>query len=1652
MKTAMLLILPLLAAAFQAADSSEANFNMSCKSVYAPGTEVTVNFSMYSYYGEKDRASKVKVDFTLYRIRDVEKFYSNQTSYYTTDIITKDTLSLVSSLEKIESFNRTFSQKSEYGYGSINEEMRLNVSSRGAYLLKAVIGNKVAYCGFFISNLNVISKAGVNTMAGYAGFRNTGMSAKDARMEFYLGNKKVSGAVASNGSALINFDPNLLDLSDESFRPLVIAYSGEDIAVSDSYSFFRYNDNRYETYIFTDQPVYRAGSVVNFKGTARIRSSKGYENIPNADVTIVVKDPNGSDVYKTETKTNNNGSFSATFQLDAEAKTGDYSIEATIKGAGSNSTFTVEQFKKPEYKVSVAPSKGQYYGNDVLNAEISADYFFGSPVQGANVEYEIHKVGYYRPWWMYGPYADWYRDSYEEYEQSNRGSEFIYRGEGVTGSDGKLDITYNINEDFKSDYGDFYYRYYYGSGDYRYIITARVTDKARHSVSGSSSVYVTRSSFTLAVNASSYIYKPGDGVTINVNASDYSDKPVSTDFNAYIYKYDIGKYDNENKTLVTVINGQTRQDGSGSVVYQLPASGSEGSYVTEVKATDDAGHAVTEQTYFYVSSGDYSWLSSVSSEIQIITDKSGYSQGDILRAVIVAPASDVDIFITTETADIVTSTVKRLSGTSLTVEFPITDEYFSGFNLYAAYTKLGTVFSSNKKIPVIPRQKLLTVLIEPSKLIYTPREDGGLRVRILDSDGNPVKNAEVSLGIVDESIYSIKPDKTRNIDKIFYGGLKDFVSTSANNESIRSGYSRQMTIYEKFRMDNSRSLGRISGRVSDLSGNPVEGAAVMIDKDYLGGVTNENGEYVIRLPEGSYTVGLKGFEGTIQSKRVSVQSSRIARKDFAADRSLLFVMADGFGEEGSDMNMEMDAIAIEQAPGMEMRAAKEDAKQMSAPEKDGGYAEATTRSDFRDAILWLPFETTDADGYATVNVKYPDNLTTWRITARVITSDTKVGQAINTVIVKKDLLVRLEAPRFMREDDKVTISAIVHNYLADGKNARVRFKAENAEIVSGNSLSEVYVSPNSEQRVDIVIRPSEPKGNAVLYAEALTNEESDAIEIKVPVLPDGLKLTKTLAADFSDETKTEVKFTEVPQFADLRSTELKLSVDPSLASTILSSLDDLIGYPYGCVEQTMSRFLPTVIVANAFEKLNAPLSDATKAEIPKMVAKGLSRLYSMQHSDGGWGWWTNDNSNPFMTAYVVYGLSIAGEAGYDIDGAALKRGVYALKNQVKSSKPDETTLAYMLYALSVSGKSEDEFVKEQLAKINDSNLNNYGRSLVALTWKQIGENSKANKMLQQLVENAVKLPGEGAAYWDGISFHYNWQDDKVQTTAMALKALVNIGESSDLKELVVRWLILQRQGTSWRSTQETAMIVYAMTDYLRYSNELDPDYSVRVVVNGNEVFSRQMTKADVFEKANAINIPGDILRKGSNEIAIEKSGKGKVYFSSSLTYYKPGSEVSAQEEGYRVEKEISVLKLYNEYGGDRITYREVPLNGAVKSGDVLKVTVKVHTKESESNYFMLEDPLPAGFEYVKDDWAYPVEGEEQQYYGNYWRWWYADRDVRDDRVTFFATYFGKGVHTFTYLMRAEIPGVYTVNPTIGSLMYYPEVYGNTTSQMVEVIE
>ena len=135
---------------------------------------------------------------------------------------------------------------------------------------------------------------------------------------------------------------------------------------------------------------------------------------------------------------------------------------------------------------------------------------------------------------------------------------------------------------------------------------------------------------------------------------------------------------------------------------------------------------------------------------------------------------------------------------------------------------------------------------------------------------------------------------------------------------------------------------------------------------------------------------------------------------------------------------------------------------------------------------------------------YPDAITSWRATTRGVTQDTKVGSAVENTIVRKNVMVRLVVPRFFRRGDEIVLSTIVQNYLPTEKTARVSMEFTGLQVLDG-ATRDVPVPSRGLVKVDYRVRVLDVDSAKVL-GKALTDVESDAMELTLPVVPFGVKL------------------------------------------------------------------------------------------------------------------------------------------------------------------------------------------------------------------------------------------------------------------------------------------------------------------------------------------------------------------------------------------------------------------------------------------------------------------------------------------------------------------------------------------------------------------
>ena len=250
----------------------------------------------------------------------------------------------------------------------------------------------------------------------------------------------------------------------------------------------------------------------------------------------------------------------------------------------------------------------------------------------------------------------------------------------------------------------------------------------------------------------------------------------------------------------------------------------------------------------------------------------------------------------------------------------------------------------------------------------------------------------------------------------------------------------------------------------------------------------------------------------------------------------------------SDEASDADAFA-EAAEGTEQQAPQ------------GGYIEPTVRKNFADTALWVGTVSTDKEGFAEVEFEMPENLTTWKVNVWAMGHGTNVGEGHTEVITRKDLIVRLQAPRFFTETDEVVISANVHNYLDSKKTVTTKLLVDGEYLIAlDDTEREVVVDANGETRVDWVVKVH-GEGETTIQIQALTDEESDAVEMSFPVYVHGILKTESWAGTIRpDENDATLGF-RVPEERKPEQSVLEIRYSPTLAAAMVDAASLHAGLP-----------------------------------------------------------------------------------------------------------------------------------------------------------------------------------------------------------------------------------------------------------------------------------------------------------------------------------------------------------------------------------------------------------------------------------------------------------------------------------------------------------
>jgi alpha-2-macroglobulin len=1423
----------------------------------------------------------------------------------------------------------------------------------GVYLIEGVNGAMRAYSIAIVTNLTMIEKTNrhgqvmVYIVDRKTGAPHEGVSVEvtNAKNTLTTGKTDKLGIFKTTVKAPDQPEVPAEDVNPEESQSnpfLIMARERDDFVISDVDSFYFggyggaddvLTGEDVTSYIYTDRPIYRPAQSVFFKGILRQWTTNGYKLIDSKTVNITIEDPDNGKVFEKELPLSDRGTFSGQLDIGDEAPLGSYNITASIGEFRASGYFEVQEYKKPEFKVTVKTPE-QFVGTgEKARFTISANYFFGAPVTNAEVHYYVYRQRYYHWWWDND--ADEFDDAAgpgnegdDEEDSGYYGADLVTEGDATLNARGDAYVDFEVPApDPKEEW------------DYSYRLEAQITDASRREMQGAASFIGTRGKSVADAYPERYLYYQGDAAKIRVKTADYAGKPVSEKVTLKFieqtwekktrteenngYKYEVVDYILHERELGT---GEVNTDNEGNAVFDFTVP-SPGSIYVKTIVTENGKEIVNRGGSFWAPDkmgqwSDFSYQDYDEKSIKLVPDKKSYKPGETAHVLAMLPTDQAHLLVTTELSEVLTARQIDATGRSIVIDVPIDKKYAPNVYLDVSFVKNSDMYNQSQIIGVPARDKMLKLDIVPNKSEFKPRDVASYTIVARNDDGSPAANTEVSLGIVDEAIYSIAPEAAGNIKRDFYGRRYNEIQTS-------------LAIHYTF--------------------------------------TGHGGEKTADLAKNKSSYQLADFKN------------------------------------------------------------------------ESGYAETTIRKEFKDTAFWQPDVVTGSDGKATVSFKLPDNLTTWRATARGVTADTRVGSAVQKTIARKDVIMRLEMPRFLTEGDTVTISGVVHNFLKSDKSTKISLELNGAQLLD-EAASTVTIRPNGEQRVDWRVQAN-TVGKLTLLAKALTDTESDAVEMTMEIVPHGLRRTTGNAVTFSQNDVDQTLNLDVPGPADTQARALRIEVSPSIAGALFGALDYLTSYPYGCTEQTMSSFVPNIVVAQTLKDIPTAKIRASN-DLDNKVRKGLDRLYAYQHGDGGWGWWKDDKSDPFMTAYVVDGLRMASRAGYPVDNWRHDQGRQKLKSLLDAGKNDngnpidDETRAYMIYAFTESGAGDAHFLDELYGKRN--NLGAYGRALLALALQE-RKDGRAQEVAK-LIESSAQQ-NEFEAHWQTARVNDYGRDVYLdaEATSLSLKALSQINPRSSLLPKAARWLVQNRRnGYYWLSTKETAFAIYGLSDYLKVSQELSPDYTFEVYLNGTKVAGQHVGAG---EATNAETVT--VWKKGgeigpANQIRIVKHGKGALYVSSALEYFTADDNVTAQSAGgLKIAREYLRLRVSEDENG-KASWKLEPLSGELRSGDM--IVVRLRLTGPRAQYVMIEDPIPAGAEQVAR-----MSGLYLNYSLGNWGDWYSNREFRDNRTAIFMNYFD-GDATLQYAMRVEVPGEFKIAPARAELMYQPTVQANTANDRLRILD
>jgi hypothetical protein len=622
--------------------------------------------------------------------------------------------------------------------------------------------------------------------------------------------------------------------------------------------------------------------------------------------------------------------------------------------------------------------------------------------------------------------------------------------------------------------------------------------------------------------------------------------------------------------------------------------------------------------------------------------------------------------------------------------------------------------------------------------------------------------------------------------------------------------------------------------------------------------------------------------------------------------------------------------------------------------------------------------------------------------------------------------------------DEVRGGVLVMNETGQAGTATIEAAVAGARL-GGDARKTVELPAGGRAAVSFPIKVTLTGEIRLRFAGAL-GPERDGLEVRLPARH---PTSPEAALVAQGETDAAVSLPiALPAGVMPGTATLDVSLDPDGLAGIEEGLRALVEYPYGCLEQTTSRLIPLVAVEELARGLG--IADLDGPRLQRFIRVALEKIGTFQAENGGFGLWRGSAPEPYLTAFALWGLKLAADAGHEVPKARMDEAAAYLRKSlgedvkqagVHNELGELGSRAFALYVLNLLGKPEPAAATRLLEQ--KERLPRYGLAFLA---QALGgalgrEHARVAGLLDELLRAADRKPGGLLALVrERPDPRLGWyMSSDARTSAIATDAFLYLRPAEPDLPALVRGLLAERRGGVWRTTQENLYALVALTHFLK-ARQAAPA-AVRATLGGKVLVDEKLPTTGAARIRRA-SVALDEKAAAPLPLVVE-AREGKVHYQVRLRFRRDLAHEEPREAGLVLRRQIL----------DPTTGQPT---AAAKAGGLVRVRVTITAPEARERV-AVSDFLPAGLEAVNTRFATTaavLPGAPSATGSGFIQF----REIRDERVDVFADHIGAGGSTFEYYARATTPGVYVLPAATAEKMYEPEVRARTPHGVFRVTE